>query len=548
MAQHVMDYFEALVDAIPDDEALVFRSQHHPTLRLTFRALDERVNRAADVLRQLGVERGDHVGCHLHDTPAHVDTMLAAWKLGAVPINVNFRYVTHELVYLFDDANLKVVVTEPELAEAAQDAAASVPKVKHVLVADAQYEQRLAAASPRRPEITRTGDDLYMVYTGGTTGMPKGVMWRMEDILPGAFGTEPVDALQIPGVPTPEAAVELALHPTPATEALRTQCPLPPLMHAAGQWSFARTLTRGSRTVLIRDVSFDPRFALQVFGEEDVAVAWGAGDAHARPIVDALHQYHHGALDLPKLLLWVSSAVMITPAIKAGLAQALPGTFVLDGLGSSETGGQGQAVGYSDEGSPRFVMSEGAIILDDDMRPIPPTDRRVGKLAKTGHIPLGYYGDPIKTAATFPTIDGVRYSVPGDLARWEDDGSITLFGRGSLSINSGGEKIYPEEVEKALKTHPSIFDAVVVGMPDERFGKRVTAVVQLREGHEHPGLQALADHCRGSIASYKVPRAVVVEERIVRSPSGKPDYPWATNAATRALELDRSGTDQGGAA
>jgi acyl-CoA synthetase (AMP-forming)/AMP-acid ligase II len=225
---------------------------------------------------------------------------------------------------------------------------------------------------------------------------------------------------------------------------------------------------------------------------------------------------------------------MVTPEIKAGLAQALPGTFVFDALGASETGGQGNAVGYSDEGSPRFAMEEGAIILDDQMRPIPPTEQRVGKLAKTGHIPLGYYKDPTKTAATFPVIDGVRYSVPGDLARWEPDGSITLFGRGSVSINTGGEKVYPEEVEKALKTHPAVFDAVVVGVPDDRFGKRVTAIVQLRSNHPNPGLEALAEHCRKTIAGYKVPRQLIIREQIVRSPSGKPDYPWATKEASDA--------------
>jgi acyl-CoA synthetase (AMP-forming)/AMP-acid ligase II len=538
MAQHVMDYFEALVDAAPDEEALVFRSQHGPAQRLSFRQLDERVNRAAAVLTELGIRRGDHVGCHLYDRPAHVDVMLAAWKLGAVPINVNFRYVAHELVYLFQDAKLKLVVTEPELAEVAQAAAASTPEVEHLIVADESYERRLAAAPASRPTVERSADDLYILYTGGTTGMPKGVMWRMEDILHGAFGIAPVDALQIPGVPTPEDAVKLALSPTPTTEALRTQLPLLPLMHAGGQWSLARTLTRGSRTVLISDVSFDPRFALQVVREEEVGVVWGAGDAHARPVLDAIQEHHHGVLDLPKLLLWVSTAVMITPAIKAGLAQALPGTFVLDGLGSSETGGQGQAIGFSDEGSPRFKMDDGTIILDDDMKPIPSTDRRVGRLAKTGHIPLGYFRDPAKTAATFPVVDGVRYSVPGDLARWEEDGSITLFGRGSVSINSGGEKIYPEEVEKALKTHPAVFDAVVVGTPDARFGKRVTAVVQLRDGHIDPGLSALADHCRGMIAGFKVPRALVLQDSIVRSPSGKPDYPWALTVAKRVLESE----------
>jgi acyl-CoA synthetase (AMP-forming)/AMP-acid ligase II len=534
MAQHVVDYLEAIADHAPERPALVIRAKGRPAQRLSYGELDARINRAANLLSELGVRKGDHVGCHLHDTMAHVDTMLGAWKLGAVPVNVNFRYVPHELVYLFDDADLKLVVTEPELAEDAQQAANSVPSVKHVLVADADYEARLQACSPERPKSQRTADDLYILYTGGTTGMPKGVMWRHEDALHACFGIEATEALQIPGVETPEAALAQIDDPPPAAQALRTSCPLLPLMHGGGQWALCRGLVRGGCVVIIADVSFDPLYALKVFAEEEVAVVWAAGDAHARPILDALQEHHHGVLDLPKLLLWVTSAVMITPAVKAGIAAALPGTFVFDGLGASETGGQGTAVGYNDQGSPRFMMSEGAIILDDYMKPIPRTERRVGKLAKTGHIPLGYYKDPTKTEQTFPTIDGVRYSVPGDLARWEEDGSITLFGRGSVSINSGGEKVYPEEVEKALKTHPAVFDAVVVGVPDDRFGKRVAAIVQLRSNHPNPGLEALAEHCRKSIASFKVPRQLIIREKIVRSPSGKPDYPWASREASDA--------------
>jgi acyl-CoA synthetase (AMP-forming)/AMP-acid ligase II len=534
MAQHVIDYLEAIADKDPDRPALVFRAQGKPAHRLSYGELDRRINRAARLLTDLGVKKGDHIGCHLHDTPAHVDIMLGGWKLGAVPVNVNFRYVPHELVYLFEDADLKLVVTEPELAEQAQLAAQSAPKVERVLVADAEYESRIEACSSERPPSERTGDDLYMLYTGGTTGMPKGVMWRHEDALHACFGAVATEALQIPAVATPEEAVALLDNPNPAWELLRKSCPLPPLMHAAGQWALCRVLVRGGCAVIITDVHFDPKYSLEMIAEEEVGVVWGAGDAHARPILDALIEHYNGVLDLPKLLLWVSSAVMVTPEIKAGLAQALPGTFVFDALGASETGGQGNAVGYSDEGSPRFAMEEGAIILDDQMRPIPPTEQRVGKLAKTGHIPLGYYKDPTKTAATFPVIDGVRYSVPGDLARWEPDGSITLFGRGSVSINTGGEKVYPEEVEKALKTHPAVFDAVVVGVPDDRFGKRVTAIVQLRSNHPNPGLEALAEHCRKTIAGYKVPRQLIIREQIVRSPSGKPDYPWATKEASDA--------------
>lgn len=535
MAQHPIDYFEALVDARGEAEAVVFRSQQHPTLRLSFAELDARVNRAAHLLRALGVVRGDLVGCHMYDTPAHVDTMLAAWKLGAVPVNVNFRYVADELAYLFADAQPKVVVTEPELAESARAAAARLSAPPLVVVADGDHARRLERGPSARPELTRADDDLYVLYTGGTTGMPKGVMWRMADALFGCFGASAIASLGLPELSTPQLAVQAATDKSPAAQALARQCPLTPLMHGAGQWALGRTLVRGSTTVLIREPSFDPEFALRVLAEEEVGVVWAAGDAHARPVLDALRTNDEATAPLPKLRLWVSSAVMLSATSKAELSRALPAAFVLDGLGASESGGQGQAVGYDAEGSPRFAVGDDAVILDGDMRPIPRDERRIGKLAKTGRIPLGYRNDPDKTAQTFPVIDGVRYSVPGDLARWEPDGTITLFGRGSVSINTGGEKVHPEEVEKALKTHPAILDALVVGTPDERLGKRVTAIVSLRPGHADPGLQRLAEHCHGLLAGYKAPRALVVCDEVVRSPSGKPDYRWAANVAARAL-------------
>jgi len=287
--------------------------------------------------------------------------------------------------------------------------------------------------------------------------------------------------------------------------------------------------------VKLCDPHFDAAFAMRVAAEERVASVGGAGDAHARPVIDFLATDEARTLDLSNLRLWGSGAVMLSQSAKQALQAALPGIQIMDGVGASETGGQGRAVGYSDEGSPRFRLTQGHLIVDDALRPIPKTERRIGRLAKSGHIPLGYYGDEAKTRETFPVIDGVRYAIVGDMARWEDDGTVTLFGRGSVSINSGGEKIFPEEVEKALKTHPAILDALVVGTPDERFGSKVTAVVSLRPGHESPGLDALAAHCKTLLSSYKAPRALVIEERIVRSPSGKPDYRWASEAAQRAL-------------
>jgi len=535
MVKHFIDYIEAFADATPDEPALTFAYPDRDDLRLSYGALDARINRAANALRDLGVGAGDFVGCHLHDTPAHVDTMFGAWKIGAVPVNVNFRYLTDELVHLFSDSGAKVVVSEPELLEHARPAAEKVSSVEHLVAAGADWEARIAAASDKRPEFRRTGDEHYVVYTGGTTGLPKGVVWRQEDILFAAFGADAMPGLNIPAVETPEAAVAVAAEKRPNLEASKHHCPLPPLMHAAGQWALCRSLLRGGRCTLISNVSFDPSFALDVIGREEVQFAWGAGDAHARPILETIRSEHGGSLSLPKLIVWVSGAVMITPSIKTDLEAALPGTIVMDGLGSSEGGVQGQGRGYNEEGSPRFEMSPGSLILDEDLEPIPLGDSRIGKVAKPGHIPLGYHNDPKKTAETFVEVDGVRYAMPGDMGRWEPDGTIVLFGRGSVSINTGGEKVFPEEVEKALKTHPAVFDALVVGTPDPRFVNRVTAVVQLREGQADPGLDALAEQCRKHIAGYKVPRALVITDQIVRSPSGKPDYRWALEAAKAAL-------------
>jgi acyl-CoA synthetase (AMP-forming)/AMP-acid ligase II len=538
VSNHAIDYIEAIADAFPDRPAIVFRSRDGDALRLSYGQLEARLNRTARALLELGIAAGDHVGCHMYDTPAHVDLMLGAWKIGAVPINVNFRYVDEELRYLFDDADLKLVVSEPDLVERARDAAEGIDGLEHVLEAGEAWERRMASSSPRRPDVQRTGDELYVLYTGGTTGMPKGVVWRHEDIMHASFGTQANVPLQVPAAPDPQAVLQHIRETVPSLEALRSRCCLLPLMHAGGQWSLIGALLRGGIIVLITDVGFDPTFALRVMQEEGVNIAVGAGDAHARPVLDAIEREHGGTLELPKLLLWGTGAVMITPHIKDQLAAALPGTIIYDALGASESGGQGTAAGYSEEGSPRFQLDDGHVILDEDMRPIGKDERRVGKLAKSGHIPLAYYKDEKKTAETFPVIDGVRYSIPGDMARWEEDGTVTLFGRGSVSINTGGEKVFPEEVEKALKTHPDVFDAVVVGTPDERFLNKVTAVVQLREGRDNPGLGALAAHCKQNLAGYKAPRALVIQEQIVRSPSGKPDYRWAAEAARQALEAE----------
>jgi acyl-CoA synthetase (AMP-forming)/AMP-acid ligase II len=532
---NIADIFETVVATVPDRPALVVRSSDaRDEVRFTFAELDARVNRLANALVALGIGEGDHVGCHLYDGNQYVELTLAAYKVRAVSVNVNFRYVDEELTYLFDNADLKVVFTEPDLEDRAARAAATLAWACPVVVADGRYEALLAGRPDTAPDVgERSPEDRYGLWTGGTTGMPKGVMWRQEDIYLSAIGgggnallgVEPVSDLD--GV----AARARTGSPLPGT---LTLCPL---MHGGGFWLAFSAILEGSFSVLIRDVGFDPAFALRVIGEERVSLLMTIGDAYARPIVDILESCGEAEYDLSSLLVYGSGGAILSPSVNRDLARLLPKTFVHDGFGASETGGQGRLTGTGADGAPRFEMDASNVVIADDGTVCRPGDGRVGMLATSGHIPLGYYKDEAKTAATFPVIDGVRYAVPGDLASVDADGSIVVYGRGSVSINSGGEKIFPEEVEKALKSHPAVFDATVVGTPNERFGAQVTAVVELRPDHaaDPPQLVELQEHCRVHLAGYKVPRAVVFVDATVRSPSGKPDYRWAKETALAAL-------------
>jgi len=450
-------------------------------------------------------------------------------------VNVNFRYVDEELSYLFDNADLTVVVTEPDLEERAARAAAGLDHRCEVLVADERYEAALAAQPTTPPDIgERSADDLYGLWTGGTTGMPKGVMWRHEDIYLSAIGGGGNPALGIEPVRDLDDVAARAEKGSPIPGTLS----LCPLMHGGGFWLIFSALFSGTYGVLIRDLGFDPAFALQVADEERVRVVMTIGDAYARPIVDHLEAVGPDAHDLSNLLIYGSGGAILSPAVKDALARVLPTTIVHDGFGASETGGQGRLVGTGDDGAPRFEMDASNVVIADDGTLCRPGDGRKGMLATSGHIPLRYHKDPAKTEATFPVIDGVRYAVPGDIASVDADGSIAVYGRGSVSINSGGEKIFPEEVEKALKSHPAVFDATVVGTPNERWGAQVTAIVELRPGHvaDPPSLTDLQDHCREHLAGYKLPRAVVFVAETRRSPSGKPDYRWAKETALAGLE------------
>jgi acyl-CoA synthetase (AMP-forming)/AMP-acid ligase II len=523
---NLADLWERVVDEIPDHEALVCGGR-----RLTYAQADARATRLAHHLASRGIGAGDHVALYLYNGTEYLEGMLAAFKLRAVPINVNYRYGADELRYLLDDADARAVVYHREFGPALDGVRGDL-ELLHTLVEVAddsgaapltdavEYEGALAGASDVRDFGPRSADDLYILYTGGTTGMPKGVMWRAEDIFFGAFGG---GNLGDDPIAEPEQVVDtFDLH--------RRGLPACPFMHGTAHWMAFGTLYSGGTVVISPVRHFDPEHLWRLIEAERATFLVIVGDAFARPLVEAYDRLDPPA-DVTPLTVVLSGGAVLSPSVKAAWVERLPGALLIDGFGASETGGQGQSV--SAAGGPidsvaRFSVNDETTVLDDDLRPVGPGV--VGKLARRGHVPLGYYKDPAKTAATFPVLDGVRWSVPGDHARIEADGTITVLGRGSVSINTGGEKVYPEEVEAALKSHAAVFDAVVVGVPDDRWGERVTAVVQARPGAS-PALDDLAEHVRAQLASYKAPRDLVLVDAIVRSPSGKPDYRWARGVA-----------------
>jgi 3-oxocholest-4-en-26-oate---CoA ligase len=534
---NLADLWETVVDAVPEREALVCGDR-----RLTFADAEGRANRLAHHLAAAGVGPGDHVALYLYNGTEYLEAMLAAFKLRAVPVNVNYRYVEEELRYLLDDADAKAIVFHRVLAPKLVAISDELPLMRTFLAVDdgsgvdgaaldaVDYEAALTASSPGRDFGPRSPDDLYILYTGGTTGMPRGVMWRAEDIFFGAFGGgghgNPISS--------PEEIAGRAREGT-------TRClPACPFMHGTAHWMAFSTLYSGGCVITATERGFDPVQLWDLVAREQVNFLVIVGDAFARPLVDALD---NGAsdLDVSCCTVVLSGGAILSPSVKKRLTEKLPGSMIIDGYGSSEGGGQGQSVtvaGGEIEAAPRFAVNDETTVLTEDLRPAPPGV--VGRLARRGRIPLGYYKDLDKTAATFPVIDGVRWSVPGDHAVREEDGTITLLGRGSVSINTGGEKVYPEEVEAALKAHPEVFDAIVVGVPDARWGERVVALVQPRPGTT-PDFDALDEHVRRHVAGYKAPREVTLVDELVRSPSGKPDYRWAKRTATERLGVDASG-------
>ncbi len=428
-----------------------------------------------------------------------------------------------------DNADLVGLVYERALAPLVTESFADTPPPRVLMVVDgagtkpgepddglgaADYETALASSSSERDFDRRSPDDLYVLYTGGTTGMPKGVMWRHEDIFfaamgGGGWGRQPVETADemTDRVPTDDAARMVILA-------------LAPLMHGNAQWGMWNALVLGGTAVIYTEPTFDADKVLRLVDRERVLSVSLVGDAMGRPLAEALARAP-GAHDTSSLAAVSSGGARFSDTVKSELSVQLPNVMIMDQFGSSESGAQGTISGGGD--GPRFTMNKDTAVLDDDLQPLQPGDGRIGRLARRGHVPIGYFKDEAKSAATFPVdADGVRWSIPGDLATVEADGSITVHGRGSGSINSGGEKVFPEEVEAAIKTHPGVYDAIVVGVPDEVFGERVAVALRPRPGVVVT-LEELQDHCRRHIAGYKIPRQLLLVEDIVQTAAGKPD-------------------------
>lgn len=535
---NIADLFESLVDAIPERTALVSADR-----RLSYRELDVRANRLANFLKSRGIGPGSHVGLHLFNGPEFVEGMLAAFKLRAVPININYRYVEDELGYLCENADLQAIVSQYEFFDLVGRARQRCPALGTALFvgdrdaarpfdgATFDYEDVLGSSNPARDFPARSGDDRYIIYTGGTTGLPKGVMWRHEDVFfAGLQGGNP-------GSTPIERPEELADNAAQERVMALTMLPAAPFIHGSAQWTALICLFTGGKVVLQPGRSFDARRVLELIEEEQVSTLTLVGDAMARPIVDLLSA-PGASYDTGSLFVVASAGAVLSPTVKEQLRQVLPNIMVVNSFGSTEAGHQGSALPGADtglDGRPSFFMDlQTNAVFDEGHRPIEPGSGKIGLIARGGRIPLGYYKDEAMTAARFVVIEGKRWVLPGDYGTVEPDGRITVFGRGSGCINTGGEKVFPEEVEEALKSHPDVFDALVVGVDDERWMQRVAAVVEPRPGQE-PSLDALQQHCRARIAGYKLPRQLALVPKVARFPTGKPDYAWA-KAVMKALD------------
>lgn len=536
MALNIADLFEHAVDAAPQNPALKVGDRV-----ATYADLEAESNRLAHYLQSQGVGPGDHVAIYAKNSIEHVVAVLATVKIRAVTINVNYRYVEGELNYLFDNADVVAVVMERSYADLVAKVAPNHAKLTtFVVIPDAidpddasdvsffggvLYADAVAGQSAERDFAERSADDIHIIYTGGTTGFPKGVMWRHEDfwrVLGGGidfYTGEPLEEFD---------------QSKQATDPRMTTFPLSPLMHGGAQAGLLMHLFAGHLTVL--EPKFDPQRTWEIIEQDKVQLIFMTGDAMARPLIEEFERKKATGTpyDASSLFAISSSAAIFSPPVKKRWMDEFTNAIFTDSIGATETGFSG--MGMQDKNAistdgPVVGLGPASVVLDEDNRPIPMTEvGRIGRLARGGNVPVGYYKDPEKSAATFLEVDGERYSVPGDFARIETDGRVTLLGRGSNCVNTGGEKVYPEEVEMAIKGHPAVYDTLVVGIPDATYGQAVAAVVQLRDGASLE-LDELREYLRAHLSGYKLPRSLTVVDTIPRNATGKAQYPAAKEMA-----------------
>ncbi|MCQ4207064.1 acyl-CoA synthetase [Streptomyces longispororuber] len=534
MEYNLADLFESVVDVVPDREALVYVD--HPGTgaerRLTYAELDAAANRIAHHLVDSGLRPGEHLGLHLYNGVEYLQTVLACLKARVVPVNVNYRYVEEELIYLYQDADLAALVFDAEFTERVAAALPRTEKLRHLVrvgtppagappLKAVDFTEAEATSSPERGFARRSADDQFIIYTGGTTGMPKGVMWRQEDLFFSGLGG---------GAPTGEPVArpeELAERVAAGGDGI-TFFPTPPLMHGTSTLTAFIGFNFGQRIVIHR--KFVPEEVLRTIEKEKVTSMSLVGDAMLRPLIDALSGPLQGT-DCSSMFSVSSSGAIMSDTVRAQFQALVPTVMLLNNFGSSESGFNGTATDDSGAGQGFRLRVNARTQVVDPATYEPVAVGEVGRIAQRGHVPLGYYNDPKKTAETFFQKGDERWVLLGDMATVDAEGIVTVLGRGSQCINTGGEKVYPEEVEQALKSHPDIYDALVAGVPDPKWGNHVAAVVQLRDGAPDLTLDAVQVHCRPHLAGYKIPRQLVVADHIQRSPSGKADYRWARSVA-----------------
>ncbi len=547
---NLSDVFGTVAKAIPDQTFLVWRDR-----RLSYADVDARIDGFANYLASVGLgchterdsleghESGqDHLGIYLRNGNEYLEAMIGSYRARVAPFNVSYRYVEDELIYLLTDSKARALVYPAEFATRVAAIRDRLPALDVLVqVADesgnallpgaVDYETVLRTPAPAHGLPTPSGDDLYVLYTGGTTGMPKGVLWRQHDIFLSSMGGRPWGSDQA------MASYEELADKARASAGAMSMMMIPPFMHGAAQWAAYNAITMGGRIVIPDDVErMRPTEVLRLAERERVLSIPVVGDAIARPLLEEIET---GKYDLSGLVTLTNGGAPMSPTVRDRLLVALPHVMLLDAVGASESGAQMSTfsmAGTETQAATFSPQSDTAVVSADLDRVLAPGEGQ-GWLARRDLIPLGYLGDAAKTARTFPTIDGVRWSVPGDRANVLDDGRIQLLGRDSVTINSGGEKIFVEEVERAVAAHPAVYDVVVVGRPSERWGSEVVAVIQLAEGASASD-EELAEVCRKSIARYKIPKAFVRMPKVVRSPAGKADYRWAKEVAAEGVRSE----------